>query len=146
MKVPLAGCDAAGRPTETLLSEVGAVLLGMFSTAEACALRLICREFLEAVRAHQWCDSATVIHGSIAAWRACFPRARAADVSMCGEYGPEPGMRTVPVVDADIVHFAGLRELRMPGCTAVTGATCAPARHSHAAYGRLRGRSKRRLY
>ena len=30
MKVPLAGADAAGNPTETLLSEVGLVLLKMF--------------------------------------------------------------------------------------------------------------------
>jgi hypothetical protein len=53
MKVPLAGPDAAGNATETLLSEVGIVLLRMFSMAEACVLRLVCREFVEAVRVQQ---------------------------------------------------------------------------------------------
>jgi hypothetical protein len=43
MKVPLAGPDAAGHATETILSEVGVVLLRMFSMAEACMLRLVCR-------------------------------------------------------------------------------------------------------
>ena len=67
MKVPLAGADAAGNPTETLLSEVGPLLLRMFDTAEACVLRLVCREFTEAVRQQQWEDRDTVIKGSLRA-------------------------------------------------------------------------------
>jgi hypothetical protein len=39
-----------------------------------------------------------VIKGSIAAWRACFPRARCANVSR-GEW--EPDFRRASVVDAD---------------------------------------------
>ena len=66
MKVPLAGPDAAGNATETLLSEVGIVLLRLFDMREACALRLVCREFVEAVRVQQWEDGETVIQGSIA--------------------------------------------------------------------------------
>jgi hypothetical protein len=69
MKVPLAGTDAAGRATETILSEVGVVLLRMFTTHEACVLRLVCREFVEAVAKQRWEDRDTVILGSIAAWR-----------------------------------------------------------------------------
>ncbi len=77
MKVPLAGPDAAGNATETILSEVGGmVLLRMFTMAEACTLRLVCREFVEAVRQQQWEDRETVIKGSVGAWRRCFPRAR----------------------------------------------------------------------
>ena len=87
MKVPLAGADAAGNPTETLLSEVGLVLLRFFDTLEACVLRLICREFTEAVGRQQWEDRETVIKGSIAAWRACFPRARCANVARWDDYG-----------------------------------------------------------
>ena len=64
MLVPLAG---GGQ--ETLLSEVGFVLLPLFTTRDACALRLVCREFLAAVREHPWEDRGTVIKGSIAAWR-----------------------------------------------------------------------------
>ena len=45
----------AGGGQETLLSEVGSqYLLPLFSTAEACALRLVCREFLAAVTEQPW--------------------------------------------------------------------------------------------
>jgi hypothetical protein len=130
MKVPLAGGDAAGNPTETLLSEVGLVLLKMFTTREACALRLVCREFVEAVRRQQWEDGATVIRGSIAAWRACFPRARCANVGMHGaNFNPE-GRRAI-VRDADFVHFEGLRSLNMNMCSDVTDAAFVHLRGIH---------------
>ncbi len=116
MKVPLAGADAAGNPTETLLSEVGPVLLRLFDMAEACTLRLVCREFLEAVRRqHQWDDgvrsvisSRCVILNGHAAWRACFPRARSATVQDAD--------------DCDLVHFKGLQSLRLWGSSHLTGA------------------------
>ena len=75
MRIPL-----AGGVDETIMSEVSAVILPYFTMAEATALRLVCREFLEAVRDYQWEDSETVILGSIAAWRGSFPRARCANV------------------------------------------------------------------
>ena len=115
MLVPLAG---GGQ--ETLLSEVGFVLLPLFSTAEACALRLVCREFLAAVSEHPWEDRGTAIKGSIAAWRACFPHARCANVQHRDvPYGP---FERAALVDADFVHFEGLRELYMGHCTGVTDA------------------------
>ena len=115
MRVPL-----AGGTQETLLSEVGPVLLRFVSTADACALRLVCREFLAAVTEHPWEDRRTVIKGSIRAWRACFPRAHCANVQNRTSYGAEK--RAAPVVDADFVHFEGLRELYMAGCTDITDA------------------------
>ena len=116
MLVPLAG---GGQ--ETLLSEVGSqYLLPLFSTAEACALRLVCREFLAAMSEQPWEDGETVIKGSIAAWRTCFPRARTANVACHTFTGGE--VRTAPVVDADFVHFEGLRELNMMHCGDVTDA------------------------
>jgi hypothetical protein len=115
MLVPLAG---GGQ--ETLLSEVGFVLLPLFSTRDACALRLVCREFLAAVTEHPWEDRETAIKGSIAAWRACFPRARCANVAQYTFTGGE--VRTTPVVDADFAHFEGLRELNMLNCYGVTDA------------------------
>jgi hypothetical protein len=124
MKVPLAGPDAAGHATETILSEVGVVLLRLFDTREACVLRLVCREFVEAVAQQRWEDRDTVIMGSIGAWRRCFPRARCANVSR--NYG-----RHTPVVDADFVHFEGLRELQMTGCMAVTDAAFVHLRGIH---------------
>jgi len=42
MRIPL-----AGGVDETIMSEVSAVILPFFSMAEATALRLVCREFLE---------------------------------------------------------------------------------------------------
>ena len=116
MLVPLAG---GGQ--ETLLSEVGFVLLPLFTTADACALRLVCREFLAAVTEHPWEDRGTVIKGSIAAWRACFPLARCANVQQ-KDWPRSLNKRAAPVVDADFVHFEGLRELNMYGCDAVTDA------------------------
>ncbi len=130
MKVPLAGCDAAGNPTETLLSEVGLVLLKMFDTREACMLRLVCREFVKAVGQQQWEDRETVIKGSIAAWRACFPRARCANVATRYPW-QTTGKRSTSVSDADFVHLEGLRELHMSGCRAVTDTAFAHLRGIH---------------
>ena len=126
MLVPLAG---GGQ--ETLLSEVGFVLLPLFTTAEACALRLVCREFLAAVSEHPWEDRETVIQGSIAAWRACFPHALCANVQ-CYAYDGSPNkQRNAPVVDADFVHFEGLRELYMAYCRDVTDASFVHLRGIH---------------
>ena len=119
----------AGGTQETLLSEVGPVLLRFVSTADACALRLVCREFLAAVTEHPWEDRDTVIMGSIGAWRACSPRARCANVQVYDEDGKVA--RAAPVVDADFVHFEGLRELNMSWCTDVTGAAFVHLRGIH---------------
>ena len=125
MLVPLAG---GGQ--ETLLSEVGFVLLPLFTTRDACALRLVCRELLAAVSEHPWEDRRTVIKGSIAAWRACFPHACCANVQQIDcTYGPNK--RAAPVVDADFVHFEGLRELYMAGCRGVTDAAFVHLRGIH---------------
>jgi hypothetical protein len=130
-RIPLAGGDAAGNPTETLLSEVGLVLLKYFDTREACMLRLVCREFVEAVGRQQWEDRETVIKGSIAAWRACFPRARCANVETVLTHEDNDGKRTNSVADGDFVHLEGLRELNMAGCTAVTDAAFSYLRGIH---------------
>ena len=119
----------AGGEQGTLLSEAGPALLPFFTTRDACALRLVCAELLAAVTEHPWADRGTVIHGSIASWRACFPRARCANVlrySFAGER-----VRAAPVVDADFVHLEGLRELNMFGCHDVTDAAFARLRGIH---------------
>ena len=53
---------------------------GGASFPASCGVRLVCRELQAAVAAHPWEDRETVILGSIGAWRACFPRARCANV------------------------------------------------------------------
>ena len=123
-RIPLAGGGE-----ESLLSEVGSqYLLPLFTNADACALRLVCREFLAAVTEQPWEDAKTVIKGSIAAWRACFPRALCANVAQ-GAW--VRGHRSAPVADADFVHLEGLRELNMEGCTGVTDAAFAHLRGIH---------------
>ena len=125
MRVPL-----AGGTQETLLSEVGPALLPFFTTRDACALRLVCREFLAAAREHPWEDGRTAIQGSIAAWRACFPRACCANVGRSFFLvGTE--VRRAAVYDADLVHFAGLRELNMALCVDVTDAAFVHLRGIH---------------
>ena len=111
----------AGGTGRTLLAECPGALLQYFDTPGACALRLVCREFQAAVAAHPWEDRETVIQGGIGAWRACFPRARCANVR---ERDWEGGavVRHIPVVDADFMHFVGLWELNMDSCLAVTDA------------------------
>ena len=104
----------AGGRGHTLLAECPGALLQYFDTRQACALRLVCREFQAAVAAYPWEDRETVIQGSIGAWHVCFPRARCASVNKW--------RRRAPVVDADFLHFVGLWELNMVRCTAVTDA------------------------
>ena len=112
-----------GEPT--IVSIVGVVLLPFIGTWDAAlGLRLTCRELKQAVTDFPWEDMKTVIHGSLALWRACFPRARGANVEQCegDEEWENPSGRRTPVVDADFVHFVGLRALNMSYCKQVTDA------------------------
>ena len=77
----------AGGKGHTLLAERAGALLQFFDTPEACVLRLVCREFQAEVAAYPWEDRETVILGSIGGWRACFPRARSANVRMLARAG-----------------------------------------------------------
>ena len=122
----------AGGDGRTLLAECPGALLQFFDTPGACALRLVCREFQAAVAVYPWEDRDTVILGSIGGWRACFPRARCANVRM-EDWEDDTVVRQSSVVDADFVHFVGLWELNMSGCRAVHGrCVCAPTGHSRA--------------
>ena len=119
--LPMARSALAGSAGRTLLAECPCALLEFFGTPEACVLRLVCRELQAAVAAHPWEDMEAVIRGSIGAWRACFPRARRANVRMLTS-DRNAAVRRIPVVDADFVHFEGLWELDMSFCKAVTDA------------------------
>jgi len=83
-----------------------------FTTKEACELRLVHSEFLDAVNATPWHDMETVITGRVAAWRACFPIAQAAKLG-------------AHVVDADFVHLRGLWSLDMSFCKGISDAAFA---------------------
>ena len=96
--MPFAGEGGFFSP-DSVLSHCYGALLPMFDTKEATVLRQLCREFKGTVAEFPWEDEKTVIRGSVAAWRACFSRARWANVREYSHFGDE-GRRT-PVVDAD---------------------------------------------
>lgn len=69
-------------------------------------MRVTCTAGCAAVREHAWDDAVTRISGDLALWRACFPRAIAANVRY----------RT-DLTDADFrAHFTTLRTLSCAGC------------------------------
>jgi hypothetical protein len=118
-RIPFAGEGEFFTP-DSVLSHCYGALLPMFTTKEATTLRLLCKEFKTTVADFPWEDHRTVIRGSVASWRACFPRARSADVSEWEHFCVKGRMN--PVVDADFVHFVGLKWLRMWYCTGITDA------------------------
>ena len=114
--MPFAGESEIPSP-DSILSHCYGALLPMFTIKEATVLRQLCREFQEAVAEFPWEDDQTVIKGSVASWRACFPRARWANVRQAYRE-----RRTTPLMDADFVHFVGLRRLDMSCCRSITDA------------------------
>jgi hypothetical protein len=91
---------------------VGEGVLGFFDTREARALRLVCSEFREAVAVVPWADMGTRIRGNVRGWRASFPRATKANISVDFSY-PQ---RHNAIIDADFVHFEGIYTLNMSWC------------------------------
>ena len=73
-------------------------IFGFLTTRDARALRLVCRLCCADVAAARWHDEKTAISGSLAAWRTCFPDARAANV-----------VGRVDLRDADFARLAGLK-------------------------------------
>jgi hypothetical protein len=125
-RIPFAGEGEVFTP-DSVLSHCYGALLPMFDTKEATTLRQLCREFKSTVADFPWEDEKTVIMGSVAAWRACFPRARWANV----DQWRESGGRRIPMVDADFVHFVGLRRLNMVSCRSITDAAFAHLKGIH---------------
>jgi hypothetical protein len=112
---------AGGTSAHTILSPpaVQHALLGFFTTPAVLPLRAAFKDACAAVARHAWRDRDTVIRGSIAAWRRCFPRAQCASVS---ERNTGAGHRRALVMDADLAHLRGVLELNMSGCDGVTAA------------------------
>ena len=117
-----APCHAAARDAtlETALrmaangGRQGSVL-GFLWQDEVLGLRAASRACREAVAAHEWGDfdkdngKRSHIGGSLAFWRACFPKAVAANIR-----------DNKTVTDADFVHLRGLVLLLMNGCNQET--------------------------
>ena len=100
-----------------------------FSMRDACALRLVSPKFKDAVSAHLWDDKRSVIMGSLAAWRASFPKARSANVSSWDPNHPRsaahrrafgPTMRIAPLLASEFQHLRNLRWLSASGSATFT--------------------------
>ena len=118
-RIPFAGESEIPSP-DSVLSHCYGALLPMFTTAEATVLRVLCREFKDTVAKFPWEDDKTVIRGSIASWRACFPNAKCANVEEHFDYVPHG--RQKAIIDSDFVHFVGLKELKISQCQSITDA------------------------
>jgi len=79
---------------------------------DATAFRAVCQEARASVADQPWADYYDQIVGSIAAWRACFPRATMANLT----YRPKT------ITDADLAHLTGIHTLNIQGCSNVTDA------------------------
>ena len=152
--IPFAG----GEGTHSVLSilngahSIGEGILGFFTMVESNALRGVCKEFRKALMDFPWMDAESIIRGSLMAWRAAFPAARAVNVTE-GYVG-----RRKPIVDEDFVHIRGdararLHTVDMRECIRVTDAAfvhlrgiqslnmvyCNPSTITDAAFVHLRG-------
>ena len=101
------GAFAGGALPTTIFSCCAGTLLRLLSTGDVLPLRATCKEAATAIAQHPWEDSATLIRGRLRDWRACFPRARAANLANESRQGGS--LRVSPLADADFVHLAGLR-------------------------------------
>jgi len=135
---------ADGATTHTLLSvldgahRTGGGVLGFFDTRAARALRLVSEEAREAVASAPWFDKDTRILRHLGRWRASFPHARAANISVAygapkntfasADFAHLAGVHTLnmalcdqaTITDAAFAHLAGVHTLDMRGCDQVT--------------------------
>ena len=86
----------------------GGPLFSFLTMHSATRLRRLCTELRTAVAGHAW-DDMTPIRGSLASWRASFPRARQANISHRRD-----------LAGADFAHLAGIHKLDMEGCNQAT--------------------------
>lgn len=100
----------AGSAPITVLSAAGTTLLKFLTMYDATAFRSVCQETRDAVTDQPWAV-ADRIHRSVAAWRACFPRAVAANVSGRDD-----------VRDEDLIHFRGIPDVNLDRCIHITDA------------------------
>ena len=104
-------CDSVGPSVFSVLAAAhadgaGILLFVTTSTREARSLRLVSRELLEAVAAFPWRYPTTVILGSVALWRSCFPRAVTANLSK----------RRSDLTTGDFEQLSGILELDLGRC------------------------------
>jgi hypothetical protein len=104
---------------------IGEGIFSFLTMIDSNKVRVQCVECRNAVMDFPWMDAESEIKGSVEAWRAAFPVARAVNVS-----------RRDDIVDADFVHIRGdarvrLHTVNMYKCRAVTDAAFVHLRGIH---------------
>jgi len=96
-------------------------VLGFLTQGEARPLRAASTACFAAVAEHAWGveqPGSSIIRGSLASWRRCFPRATWADMRF-------------NIADSDMVHLRGIHTLIMSHCEHITDAGLAHLRGIH---------------
>jgi hypothetical protein len=99
------GAFAGGALDTTMLSICREALLPFFTTRTALPLRAACKDTRAAIAQRGWEDVDTAILGSLSAWAACFPAARAGNAAGRVRAGAPP---------ISPEEWASLRALREP--------------------------------
>ena len=98
--IPFAGGDGDYSVLSILngAHSIGEGILGFLTMNDSNALRVVCKKFRGAVMDFPWMNSSdeSRIRGSLRAWRAAFPAARAVNVS-----------GRVDIIDSYFVHIRG---------------------------------------
>jgi len=116
--IPFAGGDGDYSILSVLFGphSIGEGIFSFMTMIDSNKVRVQCRECHQAVKDFPWMDSETKIKGSVKAWRAAFPVARAVNVSERDD-----------IVDEDFVHIRGdararLHTVKIARCKNVTDA------------------------
>jgi hypothetical protein len=116
--IPFAGGEGSHSVLSVLFGahSIGQGIFSFMTMIESNNVRPVCRECRQAIKDFPWMDEKSKIKGSVKAWRAAFPVARAVNVAMRQD-----------IFDADFVHIRGdarvrLHTVDMRGCKRVTNA------------------------
>ena len=125
--IPFAGGDGDYSILSVLFGphSIGGGIFGYLNMKDSNNVRIQCVECRKAVMDFPWMDKNSKIKGSVRAWRAAFPYARAVNVTNRDN-----------LVDEDFVHIRGdarvrLHTVRMRRCTRVTDAAFVYLRGIH---------------
>jgi hypothetical protein len=125
--IPFAGGDGDYSILSVLFGahSIGEGIFGYLTMIDSNKVRVQCVECRQAVMDFPWMDAKSHIKGSVKAWRAAFPVARAINVSKRND-----------IVDADFVHIRGdararLHTVNMRNCGSVTDAAFLHLRGIH---------------
>ena len=102
-----------------ILSIIHEPLFPFLSTLDILPCRELCQEFKETIEQYVWNDINTVIMGDISKWRKCFPKAKAANITI-RSIQFSPYARKTPITSDDIKCLEGIKYLNISNCNSIT--------------------------